>query len=340
MFPRLSLRRNLATGRAVPRVSALLGLSLVVLLAATARCGDEPWGLISTAQEVQFGAEAHRELLAEYPRCTACDSIVIAGSNYTVTQYVTRLGQDMAYIGNPDRGVADDQIPSWTFTVVDSDEINAFAIPGGFVYVTTSLLGIMDNKAELAGVLGHEVGHVTGYHGVKRIEQFMVVNNLSSLIFGADSSLTEWANIFVAGYDNFVSSKDDERDADERGVRYSYEDGYNPLNLNRFFEYIQPMVGTDAISTILSTHPAPSERIANVQRHAKALGVTSLNAPSLIADDPDVPYASVRNAVAGRASALTLARSGGNFARLPAWVQALTHACRFDPASRELHAVQ
>lgn len=316
-------------GRAVRLAVAV---ATVGLLAA---CG-EGW-LVSTEQEVQFGAEAHAQLTdpaqGGYEVCAACAQTQVAGG-VTVTSYVTQLGQNLAALGNPDRGDATDQIPRWTFTVLQSDEVNAFALPGGFVYVTTALLGMMHNKAELAGVIGHEVGHVTNFHGVQRIESYMIVAGLSGLIFGDDAEMAEAAAGFVLTVDNLVSSQGDELEADRYGVKYAFQANWNPLEMNNFFNDILQLMGgpSDPISEVLSSHPPPEDRIAQVESESAKLGVTP-DSPGLNKDDPQLPYANVKAAVAPFVPASV---EGALLARIPPRLRPYVHACTFDPKTRRM----
>ncbi len=280
------------------RPARLRFLGALVILIVSTGCGDGPLGIISTEREVEFGREAHLQLTSEmYEICHECDDVILdESSGLSLTDYVDGLGRHVATVGNPDRGAERRQIPEWNFTILADDEINAFALPGGFIYVTTGLLEVMTNKAELAAILGHEVAHVTKYHGVKRLEQYMIVQGLGSLIFGDSSSLAEAAAGFILTVDNLVSSKDAEREADQYGVRYSYETGWNSLEMNNFFRHIEPLYGKEGgLSNVLASHPHPSERIRNVNAHAQALGITA-DSPDLKIDHETIPYERVREA--------------------------------------------
>lgn len=307
-------------------------LSTVSLAAA---CGGGGLGLVSTQDEVQFGREAHNQLTTEeYQVCGDCAAVTLGQSSVTVTQYVSTLGQELAVIGNPDRGASRNQIPQWTFTVLQSDEVNAFALPGGFVYVTTGLLAMVRNKAELAGILGHEVGHVTNYHGVERIEKFMIAQQLTALLFGSDAEMAQAVSQFLVGVDGLVSSQDDELEADRAGVQYAYRGQWNPLEMNNFFRDIEGMMGgpSDPISEVLSSHPPPRDRIAQVESESADLGVTA-DAPGLRKDDSQIPYASVLVAVQ---PLVTPAAEGTVAARIPENLRPYVHACTFDLKTRQM----
>lgn len=310
----------------------------IVTAGLLAACGGGGLGLVSTEQEIEFGRQAHVQLTdpsqGGYEVCTACAQTPIAGGP-TVTAYVEQLGQTLGAIGNPDRGDPVYQIPQWHFTVLQSDEVNAFALPGGYIYVTTALLGMMHNKAELAGVIGHEVGHVTNYHGVERLETYMIVSGLTTLLFGDDQEMAEAAAGFVLGIDNLVSSQDDELEADRYGVGYAYQANWNPLEMNNFFEDILQLMGgpSDPISEVLSSHPPPEERIEKVVETSAALGVTPGNTPNLREDDPQLPYSEVQAAVAPYVPASV---QGALYARIPPRLRPFVHACTFDPRTRRM----
>ena len=316
----------------IPRNLALVGATLIL---AACGGGSGRLGLVSTAEEVKFGAQAHEELLKEaaYSDCKACASQEVA-PGVSITQYVTTLGNEMAQRGNPDRGAQHEQIQNWRFTVLQSDEVNAFAIPGGYLYVTTALLAMVESKAELAGILGHEVGHVTLYHGVQRLEQWMLVSGIAGLIFGNDSEIAEQAAAFVGQIDSLVSSQDDELDSDQKGVEYSYAAGYNPLDMNLFFEAIRGS-GTDPISQVLSSHPAPDTRIARVNQRAGQLGITQ-GSPNLVKDDTNIPFSAVRSAIAALPTGGGGMVASAGWHSLPPRLKHVVHACRFDPETRQM----
>jgi len=337
---RAARRRARSAWRGRSVVAAPAAAVLALGLALGAGCGGGGGlGLISTEQEIQFGQEAHVQLTSGgeegYVVCTECAGLTLA-SGESVTDYVVELGNQLAAIGNPDRGDPQFQIPQWTFTVLQSDEINAFALPGGFIYVTTGLLAMVRNKAELAGIVGHEVAHVTQYHGVERMEQMMVAQGLTVLIFGDDNELAQTIALFVTQF--LVSPKEDELEADRHGVAYAYQAQWNPLEMNRFFEDIRALYGepeSNPLSDVLGSHPPPDERIEQVNAEAAELGI-SPDEPGLRIDDPQVSYAEVQAAVEPfvPVTAALYAR-----VRIPERLRPFVHACTYDPRTRRfVHA--
>jgi predicted Zn-dependent protease len=167
--------------------------------------GGRQLALISASQEIELGKESHPEILAEYG----------AVENQALQEYLSRVGDELAEISNrPD-------LP-WTFTVLDSPVVNAFAVPGGFVYLTRGILAYMNNEAEMAGVLGHEIGHVTARHSVTQISQqqlFGLGLGLGSIFSSRFRQLSGLAETGV-GILMLKYSRDHERQSDQLGIAY------------------------------------------------------------------------------------------------------------------------
>jgi len=182
-----------------------------------------------------------------------------------VTEYVNRVGQNL--VRNSDAKVP------FTIKVIDSDEVNAFALPGGFFYVNSGLILRAQEEAELAGVMAHEISHVTARHGTRQATKGEIAQlaTIPLLIFGpvgwAGYALYEGLNIAIPL--SFLKfSRDDEREADYLGLQYMYKAGYDPNAYVTFFERIQAdekrRPGT--IPKVFSTHPPTPERIERTQQ--------------------------------------------------------------------------
>ncbi len=182
-----------------------------------------------------------------------------------VVEYVNRVGQNL--VRNSDAKVP------FTIKVIDSDEVNAFALPGGFFYVNSGLILRAQEESELAGVMAHEISHVTARHGTKQATkgEMMQLATIPLMLLGPGG----WAGygIYQAlqlaiplSYLKF--SRDDEREADFLGLQYMYKAGYDPNAYVTFFERIQAdekrRPGT--IPKFFSTHPPTPERIAGAQK--------------------------------------------------------------------------
>ncbi len=172
--------------------------------------------------------------------------------------YITMLGNSMVREAEVPEGI------EFEFFLVDDDDmVNAFAIPGGGIYVFTGLLLAMDDEAELAGVMGHEVAHVTRRHIAQRLVAIYSTEIISQMAFGEEPGLLRQLVTAVAQQGFMLSySRSNERDADYWGVRYVVDAGYDPGGLIDFFAKLGEAPQPPAF---LSTHPNPAERVQNIQ---------------------------------------------------------------------------
>jgi len=251
-------------------------------------CADKDSGslLFSEQDERELGAGFHEELLAEMPEYTG---------DPVVTQYVRSMGEAVVpHSTRPDL--------AHTFTVLDSDELNAFAILGGYVYVTTALLREADSAASVAAVLAHEVAHVSARHGVQAVETYIFAAGLGELLGGGDFGEVVAGAIQVGA--GLTFSQDQELEADELGVNFARAAGFNPWGLVAFFEYLQELErpdGTgereagegdgdedvfDDLGELFSTHPPTDERINRTREQLDGLGVTEQTDGLLWETDP------------------------------------------------------
>src|SRR5712692_5205923 len=182
-----------------------------------------------------------------------------------VVEFVNRVGQNL--VRNSDAKVP------FTIKVIDSDEINAFALPGGFFYVNSGLVLRADEESELAGVMAHEIAHVTARHGTKNATkgELTQLAMIPLILLGPGG----WAGYGIYQAANFVIplsylkfSRDAEREADFLGLQYMYKAGYDPNAYVTFFEKIQAEERRKpgSIPKVFSTHPPTPERIQNTQK--------------------------------------------------------------------------
>src|SRR5437870_12652892 len=160
----------------------------------------------------------------------------------------------------------------WTFRVVNTADVNAFAIPGGHIYVTRGLIEHATSYHQLAGVLGHEIGHVDLRHSARQIEQARAASlgvGLGYIVLGREPGAAENAALNVVAAAVFAKfSREDERAADHAGVRYTTAAGIDPHGLADMFHILQQVQGKDpgAIEQFFASHPMTADRIADVER--------------------------------------------------------------------------
>jgi predicted Zn-dependent protease len=159
----------------------------------------------------------------------------------------------------------------WHFTIVDSPAINAFALPGGYIYITRGIMAFLDNEAQLAGVLGHEIGHVTAQHIGQQMSQATVVQGVIAGL-GVASQNNQYLQALGLGVQAGGSlyllkfGRDQESQADELGVRYMTRLGYNPKAQVQVMQILKAAAGGGEGVEMLSTHPLPDTRIDDLNK--------------------------------------------------------------------------
>jgi predicted Zn-dependent protease len=221
---------------------------------------------VTTQQEVQLGADYSRQINRQLPLVRDAATI----------NYVNNLGRSIARNADP-RGI------QYTFYVVNSDAVNAFAIPGGHIYVNRGLIERTDNMSELAGVLAHEIGHVVERHGITQVQRAQNANTLLSVLYGVllrrPPSTVERAGIQVGGSAVFAGyGRDAEREADRVAIGYLVRTGINPQGMVSMFQELleERRRAPSRVEQWFSTHPLTEERVANTQAALQATpGATS-----------------------------------------------------------------
>ncbi|WP_017666641.1 M48 family metalloprotease [Sandarakinorhabdus sp. AAP62] len=238
-------------------------LALSVLLAGPA-LAQAPPGL--TESERKAGAEAHPQILQQFG----------GAMSGPVADYVRSVGQKIAVQSGGGARATD-----YNVTLLNSNVNNAFAIPGGYVYITRQLLALMNDEAELAFVMGHEVAHVAARHGQKRQNRAALSNVLAGVagVLTGSDLIGRGAGL-VAGLTTLGYSREQERQADSLGVRYLVSAGYDPnagtdslaaLGAQTALEARLKGQGGAEPSKWLSTHPPSGERVARMRTEAQAL---------------------------------------------------------------------
>ncbi len=175
-----------------------------------------------------------------------------------VTEYVNRVGQNVVLN-------SDAKVP-FTIKVIDSDEVNAFALPGGFFFVNKGLLLAADNEAELAGVMAHEIAHVAARHAMENQGKGTLINYgaLAGIIFGGPivSTVLQNGGGILAGLAGLKFTRGAEMEADSLGVQYLYASGYDPTAMSTMFEKLasQNKKKASSLTKLFSTHPQSIDR--------------------------------------------------------------------------------
>lgn len=237
---------------------AISAVAAVVLTACSQNpaTGKNEFTLVSPAQERQIGAEQHPKMVQHFGGIY--DEGMVGG-------YVAAVGGRVA-------GNTGTSANGYHFTLLDSPVINAFALPGGYVYVTRGLLALANNEAELASVLGHEIGHVTARHGAKRQTQSTLISLLAiGLGVAFQNDLVNQASQIAGAYFVTSYSRDQEYEADQLGVGYINRTGYDPYGAPRFLQQMDrntqlmaKLAGQEGRSNAMdffATHPPAPDRV-------------------------------------------------------------------------------
>ncbi len=236
-----------------PGVS-ILCVSLLCSCATNPATGEKQLMLVSESQEASMGLEADQQFHGLYGDF----------EDRALQAYVESVARPLA-------AVSERPALPWTFRVVDDAQVNAFALPGGYVYVTRGILAHMNSEAELAGVLGHEIGHVTARHSASaQSKQMLGMVGLGvgmvlspTLRRGGDALSQAFGLVFLK------FGRDQESQADRLGLRYIVRKDYKPeemLDVFRMLDGVSNAAGGDRLPNWLSTHPAPPNRLADMTK--------------------------------------------------------------------------
>ncbi len=254
-------RRSATVSQALKRVTTLLVVSAVTLASCvtTGPGGKKSFLLIGTGEEVAIGAQMNIQIQTE--------SQMLADSVWQ--NYITDIGNRIV-------AVSDRRELEYQFAVIESDQINAFALPGGYIYFYTGLLKLMDNEAQLAAVMSHEISHVVARHGMKRMQTALIANYGYSFVFGnsGSSKLRDAAagiglSLVFAGY-----SRSAEAEADRYGIGYMRLAGYNPQGAVGMFGHLAEAgaSSSNVFEKLTAGHPDTQSRISNAKKQIAAMG--------------------------------------------------------------------
>jgi predicted Zn-dependent protease len=261
------MSRSSISLRPAGHISRPLALAAVIATAAlplgscatNPATGESQLSLIGQGQEIQMGqqgAEQVRQTIGVY-------------QDPQLEAYVKQIGLGLARVSErPD-------LP-WSYQVADEPVVNAFALPGGFIFVTRGILPYLNNEAQLAIIMGHETGHVTARHSVQQISR----QELAQLGLGLGAifvkPIRQFGGLLSGGLQVLFLkySRDDESQADALGIRYAVKDGYDPNQAIGVFEMLDRQDqagGGSGVPSWLATHPAPQNRIQSIRRQIDTL---------------------------------------------------------------------
>jgi beta-barrel assembly-enhancing protease len=226
--------------------------------------GAAATGTVACAPTVQEEVQMGRQYAAQINR-----QLPIV-QDAAIHRYLNQLGNQIARAGDP-RGI------QYTFYVVNSEVVNAFAVPGGFIYINRGLIEQARNMSELAGVLGHEVAHVTARHGVDqmvRMQRAELGANLAYILLGRTPGTAEQVGLQLGAGAYFARhSREAEREADDLAIQYVTAAGINPEGIVSFFRTLQTQRqrSPGAVEQWFATHPLTEERIQNTSAGVQAI---------------------------------------------------------------------
>lgn len=247
-------------------IVAILALAVGLDCVTTGPGGDKSFIFISDEEEVAIGKEVDADVRSKEK---------ISG-DAEWQSYLNEVGQKIVK-------VSDRQGIEYHFTVIESDQVNAFATPGGYIYFYTGILNLMDNEAEMAAVMAHEVSHVVARHSVQHLQKALGIQLLASVALGEKSAGTlgqitgVLAGLWMNGY-----GRSYELQADEYGVFYMKEAGYNPGSARTMFQKLATLSGDGQqgwFEKLTSSHPDTKERISKIDAQIAAMPRSVDNLP-------------------------------------------------------------
>ncbi|MEC7885413.1 MAG: M48 family metalloprotease [Pseudomonadota bacterium] len=245
--------------------SSLTAITFLSGCATNPVTGDQDLVFMSEDEEAEIGRASHKQLMQSYKQY----------NNPDLSSYITIIGEKLANISHRKELI-------YHFTLLDSPQVNAFALPGGYIYMTRGMLAYLGSEAELAGVLGHELGHVTARHGARAHAKHQISGVVSTLlgIFVGDRRVSDLTNLFslalLRGY-----GRENELEADRIGAEYMQHIGYDPNSLLQVIGVLKNQEEFDkklakeenrepyAYHGIFSTHPDNDKRLQGIIKAVK-----------------------------------------------------------------------
>ena len=248
--------RNLKIASLLTRSIVVASLLMMGGCATNPVTGKKQVVLMSEAQEIALGAESDPQIIAQFGLY----------DNSEIQKFIEAHGQEMAAISHRPN-------LKFHFRILDSPVVNAFAVPGGYVYFTRGIMAHFNNEAEFAGVLGHEIGHITARHSVSQ----QTNATLAQVLFIGGLAVSKELRAFAREADMGMQlmflkfGRDHESQSDKLGVEYSTKVGYDANEMADFFKTLKKLSTSEdgeEIPTFLSTHPDPADRYNKVKEYA------------------------------------------------------------------------
>ncbi len=255
-YPKTSVMKCSAIGCKRPLFGLAMALMLLSSCATNPVTGKKELMLLSKEQEKRLGAESDPQIIASYGRY----------DDQEIQDFIQAKGEAMARISH--RPELD-----YEFKVLDAAVVNAFALPGGYVYFTRGILAYFNNEAQFAGVLGHEIGHITARHSANQYSRQVLAQ--VGLAAGAIASpeFAQYADAAGQGLGLLFLKfgRDDESESDRLGVEYATKIGYDAGEMAAFFATLKRLTqqSGSTLPTFLSTHPDPADRNKHVKELAR-----------------------------------------------------------------------
>ena len=239
----------------------LLVLTSLVMLSS---CSDDDINFFTLEQDIQFGAQLDSAILANPKEYPILDRAKYAEAYTHIERVMNSIlkSDDLRY----------SKVFPWQVKIIHNDDvINAFAAPGGYLYFYTGLIKFLDNEAQLAGVMAHEIAHADRRHSTQILTRQYGFSILLSIVMGDNPTVLEQILSQLAlGGTMLKYSRDNEYEADKYAITYLYDTDYHPLEMANFFNKM--MGSTQKIPEFLSTHPSDENRIKNIEQVWKSLG--------------------------------------------------------------------
>lgn len=245
----------------------IAGVTTFIFLLTFFGCGStfQDINFLTDSDEIAIGHKFSKEIEKEIKLYT--DPVVV--------DYINEFCQTLVrYSKRPDI--------KYYIKIVDTDDVNAFALPGGYLYINRGLISAVETESELAGVIGHEIGHVVGRHGAKSLSRQFGLEVMTGLISGASSSSLRPIASRLTGIGSLLGmfhySRQAEREADALAVETLLKAGYDPDGITVFFEKLWKIKDRDpgALALLFSTHPPNRERIENTRQQISSLPIKAV----------------------------------------------------------------